>query len=274
MNHRNFPVETEAAAGEWHSKVLSDHQWVPDATLGRPGGIGEGYYVTAGSLTAFAKPAVHPKPEWHAALKNNIPATHEKIAADLAYELCMPVPPALLWHCPSTRKESVQFKAVSLVPFKPFYTWEQILLISGMVKLVVPGIAKAASEIVAFDTWLDNRDRVNAGNVIVGMQPGSTDVRCAYLDFAQSMSFSWDTGEAIPVAAVPRFPGAVPADRESLEAAVRAIESLDDAKIRAIVERIPEKFTTRKRLACIVNGLLMRRGALRGALLNENRKSP
>src|ERR1700722_664595 len=114
MGQRNFSDGTEAVAPDWYSQVTSDHGWTPDSLPGSAGGIGEGQYVTAGNLRAFAKPTSPRKPEWGPLHKSNTAASHEKIASDLAYRLKLAVPPALLWDCSSTQTPEIACRSVSL----------------------------------------------------------------------------------------------------------------------------------------------------------------
>ena len=143
------------------------------------------------------------------------------------------------------------------------------MAIPGMTRQIVPNISEEASSMHVFDTWLDNRDRLNAGNIILGMDMGSDIVRCAYIDFAQSMSFSWsDTARSALVVPAPLFPGVVAIDREAVEKTVTAIEALPEGEISSLIMRLPDLFISPQRKACILDGLLVRRAALRGALLN------
>lgn len=228
--------------------------------------------MRSGALRAFAKPTVPPKPSWGPQYQENTIASHEKIASDLAYKLKLAVPPVLLWDCSKEPKAQCTLRSVSMVPFSPFYTWKQVLNIPGMVKQFVPSITKEASEICVFDTWIDNRDRLNAGNMILGMSQDSAIVRCAYIDFAQSMSFGWGSGPA-PLAAKPatKFPGIISLDLRAMEETIAAIEALPEEEIKLVVERVPAKFTTPKRKACIIDGLLLRRNTLRDVLLTGNK---
>ena len=75
---------------EWRATALDSAPWI--ATPGeRPGGEAQGFWVTRDSLRGYLKPSkadanviAHPR------------AAHEKIAADLAFDLALPVPPAIL----------------------------------------------------------------------------------------------------------------------------------------------------------------------------------
>lgn len=94
---RFFDPSAAAIANDWHNRVLSDHQWSPESAPGSAGGIQQGYFVRSGDIRAFAKPSQPPSPLLGPTYTDNPVAAHEKIAADLAFKLGLPIPPALLW---------------------------------------------------------------------------------------------------------------------------------------------------------------------------------
>jgi hypothetical protein len=94
---RRFPQEAEALARSWREHVETADPWRPTGNPGAAGGQAQGYFVTSGPVNAFAKPSqrdTSPTPVPRAA--------HEKIAADLAFDLRLPLPPAILhrWSDP------------------------------------------------------------------------------------------------------------------------------------------------------------------------------
>ena len=260
---RKFSASVEAVARKWLENPIPNLAWKPDTTLTGAPGINAGYFVTCDGVAAYAKPS-HPaqqglQPHFY----SNPGAAHEKIASDLAHHLALPVPPVSLWK---RKRGAVEHKyAVSAVALQPFFTWEQILATPGAPRLVMPALAEAQACMSVFDSWLDNRDRLNARNLLLSMQ-GSV-VNWAYIDFAQSMSFIWRDGPPWPVSApVPPFPGPVVPQLHCLAATLDAIEALPDATINSIVARVPADFISETRRSCVLEGLRRRRDGLRVAL--------
>src|SRR5712671_187971 len=110
---RRFPQEAEALARFWRDHAETADAWKPTGNPGAAGGQAQGYFVTSGPVNAFAKPSQRdpsatPVPR----------AAHEKVSADLAYDLGLPLPPAILhnWDDPPPvgTERSV---ALSLIPF-------------------------------------------------------------------------------------------------------------------------------------------------------------
>jgi len=267
---RDFTPDLEQLASRWINIVCTTDAWSPDGPPGSEGGIGAGFYVTNGSVSGFAKPSKAPDPTWGTNHATNPVAAHEKIAADLASKLSLPVPPAVLWDRGIQKNGSPRHCVISALAFKPAFKWSQVMKLPRAGAQMLPAISTAASAMLVYDTWIDNRDRINAGNLIV-TRDGSTDVvRCAYIDFAQTMTFGWLDR---PVPSLNKVigpdPGAISIDRSSLYDTVEKIERLTDQEIEAIVLRVPEGFLTTKRQTLIVEGLASRRDQLRAAMISK-----
>jgi len=263
---RQFDPDIETLAGTWRGELCTSAKWLPEGAPGGLGGICAGYLVKNGTTLGYAKPSAPHDRKLGQAYVNNPIAAHEKIAADLAHDLGLPVPPAVLWDRGQQKGKGSQHCVISAVPFWPAYTWAQVMRLPKAGARLLPLIARAASAISVFDTWLDNRDRVNAGNLVIRESDGFG-VQVAYIDFAQSMSFGWGNGPAPGVIRVEgRFPGSAPLDADAIRDTVCAIETMLEDQIRSIVGRVPGAFLAPQRGWCIVEGLLRRRECLRGEM--------
>jgi len=99
-------------------------------------------------------------------------------------------------------------------------------------------MAAAASAMSVFDTWLDNRDRHNGGNLLVNEDLATGIIHWAYIDYAYSMTYGWDQGAAPAVASVvARYPGQAPADLTAVADTVQAIEAMQEDAIRSVTSR-------------------------------------
>lgn len=261
MKFRQFPNEVEAIASNWRGNVLSSTQWSPDGQPGQFGGQASGYKVTSGTVLAFAKPS---------AIDGENPpvprAAHEKIAADLAFDLDLPLPPAILhtWT-PSAPVGNQPNVAISLWPFLTVHKWQHIEALPQIATQVKLDLARTASVLAVFDTWVDNRDRPNNGNLLVsGDVPGS--VQVAYIDYSYSMAYGWRSGFD-NVTPCPMYPTDTnDADHAAMRFVLDKIEATSDAIIESVVKRIPEVFLSTADKDLIVAGLVARKLKVRPAL--------
>ena len=113
-------------------------------------------------------------------------------------------------------------------------------------------MSAAASAVSAFDTWLDNRDRHNAGNLLVNEELPTGSIYWAYIDYAYSLAYGWGSGPAPPVGAtVARYPVKAALDLTAVAETVQAIESMEDDAIRLITNRLSPDFIDVARAAII-----------------------
>src|SRR5271169_3978642 len=93
MSFRCFATSDEAIANEWARETLTSETW----TLAGPIGTGESgsiHVTSASGRRGACKPAL--------AADGTTRAAHEKIAADLAYQVKLSVPACCLWTEPSS----------------------------------------------------------------------------------------------------------------------------------------------------------------------------
>jgi hypothetical protein len=259
---RKFPPEAEALAKSWRDRPETAGPWKPTGNPGAAGGQAQGYFVTSGPANAFAKPSQRDP---------SVPrAAHEKIAADLAFDLELPLPPAILhsWDDPPP-VGTERFVALSLRPFLSVFPWRQVTAIPGLDAQFKLELRETASTLVAFDTWVDNRDRINDGNLLVSKIAAdpTLPLQVAYIDYSFSMLYGWRTGNYRTVTPIGIYPtDQKDADVRSVEDGLDRIEKLPDQTVRDIVTRIDDSFLTPADRDLIVDGLLYRKSHVRASL--------
>jgi len=260
---RCFRTDVEALAKEWREGgPLTSGTWTASGNPGAKGGEAQGFFVNSDGLTGYAKPSKKRKNP------DEPPrAAHEKIASDLAYDLELPIPPVRLWKRAASVPDDECCCAISLVPFRPAHKWGIIENVPDAAQRVRDAISDAASAMSVFDTWVDNQDRMNPGNLLVNEDLTGGIIRYAYIDYAYSLSYGWRDGPAPAVArVVGPYPANIKPNTDVIAETVTAIETLPEQNIRDIVSRVSDDFITPVRRAAIIEGLLQRRGGLRGAM--------
>lgn len=202
-------------------------------------------------------------------------AAREKIAADLAHDLGVAVPPVLL--AKNRRSDSIEPNVcVSLVMYPHQFSWGQIGRFAGtnsheVGKALAASISEPCSRALVLDTWLQQTDHADhPSNIVFGYEGADYSAgRFLFLDFAFSMGISgaWDNdgfGQCVEAGFPEKMRSAVA--RGALEQAVEQVESLPSAVIDSVVERIPADYLPESEKRTIIKGLKARRSLVRGAL--------
>ncbi|WP_224244400.1 hypothetical protein [Hyalangium gracile] len=256
MRLRTFPPQVEQLAQLWRAQVLTTSSWVQ---VGEPipGAESEPFFVrSTDGFSGLAKPGTSQPP-----VHRHPRAAHEKIAADLAYELGLPVPPVILW------RSGRPGMSISALAFPRALPWGAIP--PSMGGQLLPRLAPVASAMAAFDSWLANTDRQNDGNLLLSEDDTVTPpvLRVAYLDFANSMTYRWAQNQRWQLDdAVACYPDRIPVDETSLRATLQEIEQFPRTTIEEIVTRIPEDFLSVAHRTTILDGLLHRQSRVRGMM--------
>jgi hypothetical protein len=140
---RSYSADVESLAAAWRERCETQgDDWRETSKAGDAGGEASGYFVTSGTVNSYAKPSkidTSPMP--------NPRAAHEKIAADLAFELGLPLPPVLLYRWPGAPPQGDQrFIAISLRPFLNVHKWQQVEAVPAIaqeMKLELKAVASA-----------------------------------------------------------------------------------------------------------------------------------
>ncbi len=248
--YTRFSSADMALAKEWSSLVESPYEWCFGDKLKGEAGSYE-VYTPDRMLRAAAKPSI--------AQHDGIPrAAHEKIAADLAHHLDVPVPASCLW----TNKATGKSYSISRWAFIECETW------IGATRLGVigPDYLQSARPTISvgavFHTWIGNTDP-NGENVLVNTRapnvPG-----IAFIDHAFSMSQMWQRDDEELRKAGTDYCGVISLLPGPMAEVVAKIQSLDEALIREIICRIPDNYLPCDRRRIIIANLLRRRQQLAG----------
>ena len=189
---------------------------------------------------------------------NAFTAATEKIAADLAYVLGLPVPPVTLWDR-GDGEPAPRWVAVSAWAFEQPLTWTQAepaLNAAQKAQLVRP-----ASAIIPFETWIDAQDRQNGGNMLVGMD--GAEIRGAWIDYAFALDHGWRGNNTVVSGVTPLYPPVGGVDLEVVKAVADDIAAIDNSTVEGIINRIPSPFLPRVVADNIIRNLLSRRAAVR-----------
>jgi hypothetical protein len=265
------PVRNEEIAKEWRSQAVSSLEWRPCANqAGAVQGEAGGYFVEADGFPrrCYLKPA-----NAHQNAEQVSRAAREKIASDLAYDLGLPVPPAVLTTRDPVPPGCESAVVVSLIMYPRQWAWEHVRTHpdgDSPAALAMAHVFAACSPMLAFDTWLHQVDHADhPHNVIWGYDPAKpADSRIVFLDFAFSMGFQGDwNGDAWKNVQPAGFPGKLRThlDTEALRSAVESIERFPDESLREIVGRIPPTHLPESQRVTILQGLFGRRRLLADA---------
>jgi hypothetical protein len=267
-------VTSERIAGVWRENGFLSLRWVAApsqaGTLSNIPAEAGGLYMTCDFLNgrrAYVKPTKRSAPH-HAR------AAREKIAADLAHDLGVRVPPVIL-----ARREDCgtdeEFVSASLVLYPRQFPWAEmrdfVPIDDEFGNILRDRIRNSASSAFAFDTWVGQPDHNDhPHNIVFGFEPGNTLASSfIYLDYAMALGWGelWKHGVPQVCDPAPFPPGMMQfLDTDRLSEIVAQIEAFDEDVLRDVVYRIPETHLVEEQKSLIFQGLRERRHLLRAAL--------
>jgi hypothetical protein len=189
-------------------------------------------------------------------------AANERIASMLAFELQLPVPPVLLFWRSGV---PTQATAISLIAYDEIYQWGEVWGTTRAMRALAKGALRPTSGMVAFDSWLGNVDRNNAGNGVLGADGDACEF--LFIDFAFTMGCSgnvpggaWDGGKwkSVSVTAIPPVMQEG-LSKEALKTTTEQIRNFQAARIEGIVNAVPERFMPGQDRQVTIEGLVGRR---------------
>jgi hypothetical protein len=265
-----FPTDIEAIAKEWRELVTSPYSWKRSQNTKLQHGGAGGYEVEADGFRfrGYLKPTTLCSDEHPI-------AAHEKIAADLAYELNVPVPPVVLYLREATSTQTAATASqgneeartcVSLITYDEQHEWQGIMDLAGQapaVRAIIRASMARCSGAIVLDLLLGQTDRNNGRNVIFGINPKvQSQSSFLFLDFANSMNMTnrWAKGQWSTVTD-PGFPGIMKdsLDRSIIKETLDRLLGMSQSTIEQIVRRIGSPFMTDHYKTTITEGIIGRR---------------
>jgi len=258
-----LPEKFDTIRRQWRSELFSTEPWIPSADPPIKPGEAGGYRVKSGGLVAYLKPT-NLCPEDHPR------AANEKIVSDLAFELSMSVPPMLLYRRTAPPPTEETRCCVSLILYPSVYEWEflwNMATFPESVQQIIRTMISRYSSTLALDLLIHQTDRNNQRNGVFCTDPGNpTYGELLFLDHSNTLNFqnrwngdAWKRMEMINIPAT--FRGSI--DKARVIEGAKQIESLPDATIRAIIDRIPDDFMSRAHKERVAMGLIGRKSLVR-----------
>lgn len=247
FNFRRFAPLTMQVEAVWSTSVITTDVWT--AT-----GVGWGHTNTkpievknAADYKAVQKPG-NPT-------KGNLIPAREKIAADLAYIVGLPVPPVVLRDIGGGT-----FVAISGMAFETSVTWGQAK--GGLGGVQGAALIDAASAMLPFEAWIDAQDRHNEGNVLIGLMPSGEPIP-AWIDYAFSMDLVWGGNLKTACTLSPVYPPVGAVNPALMTEVAERILAIKDEDIEGVVKRIPRECLPEPVADIICQNLLARRAPVR-----------
>src|SRR5262249_2716199 len=231
----------------------------------------KGEWVVADGFdhAAYLKPGKIGRDDWGYPV-----AAHEKIAADLAYDLACPVPAVQVWERTAPPEGYCHYACVSLREFPKRFGWGYVAAAhasaSDAMKVMSRAVLAAASCSVVLDTWLGQADRGDhPENVQLGYDPNGGLPKLVFLDFARTLNCDgrW-AGEGWKSVNLCQEPALVTQylDKDLVRRTLDAAESVSDEKLRDVCGRLVGPHFKTEYSDRIVTALIWRRSMLRSAL--------
>jgi hypothetical protein len=251
---RRFAASTRAVDENWSTSASSNDVWTPTGIVWGTNN-GPVQLVNGHGLLGVQKPG-HDHPT------NPHTAATEKIVADLAYQLGLPVPPLTLWDRGAPAGEPRRV-AVSAWAYDNALQWDQAA--PGLSAAQQDALRPWASAMVPFESWIAAQDRQNPGNVLVSTDTNG-EILAAWIDYAFSLDHVW-CGNHIVDCSIPQvYPPVGAPLPEIMKEVADTIVAMDNAIIEGIVNRIPVEYLPRAIADNIIRNLLTRRSSVRALL--------
>jgi hypothetical protein len=248
VNFRHFAPATAAIDTAWCESASSGDQWKP---TGLAWGTNNGPIQLENPTGIFGVQ----KPGDARQLSNPHTAATEKIVADLAYCLGLPVPPVTLWDRGASAG-APRLVCVSAWAFEQALQWGQAD--PGLTQPQRDALLPVASAMMPFESWISAQDRQNPGNVLIGLSPAG-EIAGAWIDYAFSLDHVWRGNLVAGCAVCPLYPAVGNLAPEMVKITVDRISSLDDGVIKRIINRIPADYLPRAVADNVIKNLLARR---------------
>jgi len=267
---RVFDASMDAVSEEW-SNSAGARTWDFDDWMDK-GSTGAFKVKSNDGIDGVAKPGIA-TPEVCCGPAN------EKIAADLAALLGLPIPPVVLYEWPIDRMNEV-LKGKEKTPSQRFLAISAFAFSEDRNTSVLDAndgatLASSLTAIWAFDSWISARNRsISSGQAVISKDHGSTSgknsIRIAYLDYALSLADSWRVGdEKSHDAAYWEFDESLIYEKRCIAIVnpmVSRIRRITAGQIDEIVTRIPDLWLPKENKDVVTKNLKSRQQRLKSLL--------
>ncbi len=195
-------------------------------------------------------------------------AAHEKIAADLAAMLDLPIPPATLYRlpepvpdCPRKKRPGDPNICILAWAFPACDEWRHLQ--SQFTEAHLASAVDPCSAMWVFDSWISADDRDGSKHIVVDANLGPGPLRLAFIDYAFSLSRTWERSGSNIGAAAWKMP--MPADQRNqgiVDKIVDKISTLDEGAVEEVVKRIGTDWLPEARSDVIISNLLTRKSGI------------
>ncbi len=255
----------------WREQVESPLRWRRAANqAGAAQGICQGFYATSDSL----RRRVYLKPTISTGTGRLAIAAREKIAADIAFDLNIPVPPVVLAPHVEGLPSNLPV-CISLVLYPSQALWNAVDPTLGRrpipeLDVIIPSLMESASRALVFDTWVDQIDHgegVQNNNVILGYSERFQAPGLVFLDYEKAFSAGYTLGPQVQapmqIAAFPNYLRAH-SQPDAIQSQIKDIMALRQDTLEQIIYRIPPQYLDPDEGSRILDLLLQRREGLEG----------
>ncbi len=277
-DYRRFDPRVETIAAEWLANPVMQSPWLQNRPVDRRHATSP-WWATSndGAHQAVLKPGPFgggdEVADMHAGLNDlfdnrarvyvtTMPiAAIEKIAADLAYHLRLPVPPGALYENTAAVNVGCNKAFLSL---KTFDTSETACkdVVRRMDLEQLAHFIRANSAMSVFKGWLQDDDPRRFANIVIDKDT----LNPAFVDFSMSTLAHWRKPQGH---FKPMLSDAEVITRGDLRQTLGDIQALPATIIHDTVENIPDDFMGRADKDMMIAGLLHRQGALRDLILKS-----
>lgn len=266
MNVVAFPDRVGDLPAVWRRDVFTKRIWQIEANRAIQEGEAGGFVVQSPGFEhlAYLKPTNICTPD-------RPKAAYEKIAADLAFDVGVSVPPVLLYRRKHAPEDEESRACVSVIIYDEQWEWGQFWEPSppGIADILRTVLARSSGAI-ALDTWFGNTDRRNKRNAIFGtFHDAPAQGAFMFLDFSNSLNMGnrW-AQNGFQEIEVPPLPDILleAVDWNVLDQTTSRIEDLDEDSIDAVVGRIPLDYMEQKHSDIVASALKERRRLIRARL--------
>lgn len=252
MTYRSFSADLEAIAKEWAAEAITKGDWEDLGPFAKTESQPIKVKHVPGGIIGVGKPCKRDDNVCHAA--------HEKIVADLAYHVGLPIPPVILWD----RQDDTlpqRYACISAWAFPDALHWGQVE--GSLTEAQKESTRPIFSAMLPFETWVSAEDRKREHTLVHVDRSGGAPA-LAFIDYSFSLSKGWKE-EKSKLLAAQQFLPVNRADDHILQV-IEIIGKILPETIDMIVDRIPEQYLDSLKKDVIKSNLKDRAGRIQAML--------